>query len=365
MKIVLTGGGTGGHAYPAVSIGRAIRAESPACELLYIGSRGGMEQDMAEKAGIRFVGLTSRKMGRALSFGTFLTAASLARGFLEASAALRRFKPDLVIGTGGYVAAAVVMAQAMRRGKTLIHEQNVVPGRTNSMLARFVSRICVSFDQAAAHFPEGKSVVTGLPVRPEILDRPDRASARERLRLNPDRFTLLVFGGSQGARSLNRAVADALPRLRKLPIQVFHQAGTKNFHEALNVKKAAEWSGYHLHSYVDDMAAAYAAADMVVCRSGASTVCEVTIVGLPAVFVPYPFAITDEQRRNAHYVADRGGALVIEDSDLTGDALADCVERFLNSPDELAEMAEASRKLGRPDAAREVVRVAVELITAK
>ncbi len=360
--IVLTGGGTGGHAYPAISIGRAIRAQLPDCDLLYIGSRNGMEEAMAAEAGIPFVGLTSRKMGRLVSFGTVLTAASLGKGFVEALAVLRRSKPDMVIGTGGYVAAAVVLAQAMRGGKTLIHEQNMVPGRTNGLLARFASRICVSFEDTKNAFPREKTVVTGLPVRPEILDVPDKAESRRRLGLDPDKFTVLVFGGSQGARTLNNAVASALPRLRELPVQVLHQAGKRNFDEVSQAAGSVGWSGYHLRAYLDDMASAYGAADMVVCRSGASTVCEITVVGLPAVFVPYPFAITNEQRLNARYVADRGGAVVIEDADFSGEALAGHVERLHDSPDDLRKMREASRQLGRPDAAREVVRTALDLI---
>lgn len=360
--IVLTGGGTGGHAYPAISIARAIRAELPDCELLYIGSRNGMEEGMAEQADIPFIGLTSRKMGRLLSFGTILTAASLGKGFFEALGALSRAKPDLVIGTGGYVAAAVVAAQAMRGGKTLIHEQNMVPGRTNGLLARFASRICVSFEDAKNAFPQAKTVVTGLPIRPEIMSIPDKADARSKLGIDPDKFTLLVFGGSQGARTLNNATVSALPRLRELPLQVLHQAGKRNFDEVAESAKSAGWNDYHLRAYLDDMAAAYGAADAVVCRSGASTVCEITVVGLPAVFVPYPFAITNEQRLNARYVADRGGAVVIEDAEFSGDVLADQVERLFGSPDELQKMREASRRLGRPDAAREVVRAALDLI---
>ncbi len=363
MRIVLTGGGTGGHAYPAISIGRAIRSEVPDCELLYIGSRNGMEEGMAASAEIPFVGLTSRKLGRMLSFDTILTALSLGKGFVEALGTLRRFKPDLVIGTGGYVAASVVLAQALRGGKSLIHEQNMVPGRTNSLLAKFASRICVSFEDALKCFPAGRTVFTGLPVRPELLKVPERTVSRRKLGLDPEKFTVLVFGGSQGAQTLNRAVASALPRLKGMPIQLFHQAGKRNFGEAEESAKSAGWADYHLRAFVEDMAAAYGAADLIVCRSGASTVCEITIVGLPAIFVPYPFAITNEQRLNAKYVADHGGAAVIEDAEFTGDALANHIERFLNAPEELQRMAEASKKLGRPNAAHDVARAAFELIT--
>lgn len=362
MRIVLTGGGTGGHAYPAISIGRAIRASVPGCELLYIGSRNGMEEAMASEAGIPFVGLTSRKMGRVLSPGTVLTVAGLGKGFVEALVTLRRFKPNLVVGTGGYVAASVVLAHSMRRGRTLIHEQNMVPGRTNAILSRFASRVCVSFEDAAKSFPAGKTVVTGLPVRPEILSLPDRASARAKLGLAADVFTVLIFGGSQGARTLNDAVVSALPRLQELPIQLFHQAGKRNLDEVAKRTKSFGWYGYHLHPYIEDMAAAYGAADLIVCRSGASTVCEITDLGLPAVFVPYPHAITNEQRLNARYVAENDGAIVVEDADFTGDVLADQIERFLNSPDQLRAMADASRKLGKPDAAQNVVAAALELI---
>jgi len=359
MKIVLTGGGTGGHACPAASIAEALRAEMPDCGLLYVGSRGGPEAKLAAEAGIPFSGLTTRSLGRLFSLGMIPTAAAFGKGFMEALSILRRFEPELVIGTGGYAAAPVVLAQVLRGGRTVIHEQNTVPGRTNRWLGRFASAICVTFEDSMRYFPPGKTVVTGLPIRSQILNAPGKAEARSALGLDPDTFTILVLGGSQGARRVNQAVAEALQALSRLPVQVFHQAGERNFREAEEGAKALAWDGYHLCAYVDDMGLAYGAADLAVSRCGASTIAEITAVGLPAILVPYPYAYADHQRLNAEFVSRNGAGIIVSDSELTGGILTDTIGRLLNSPEEIRKMGEASRKLGRPNAARDVVAVAL------
>ena len=364
MKIVLTGGGTGGHAYPAIGIAEALRSDPKhrsSVDLLYLGGKGRIEETLANEAGIPFVGLPSRKLGRALSLGNLKAVFTLGRGFTEALCELNRFNPDLVIGTGGYVSASVIMAQAVRRGKILIHEQNVVPGRTNLWLSRYTTRICVTFEDSLIYFPKAKTVETGLPIRSDLLHLPDKQEARKTLGLVEGRFTLLVLGGSQGARKLNEVAADSIPQLRETPIQVLHQAGPRNFDEANRRREEAGWEHYHVKAYIDDMKSAYAASDLVLSRSGASTVAEITVAGLPAIYVPYPFAYADHQRYNGEFVARNGGGKVINESDLSSAMLVEMIKRLIDSPDELARMAESSRKLGKPNAARDIAEIVFEM----
>jgi len=302
--------------------------------------------------------LTSRPLKRVFSPGTVLTAAALARGLAEALGALNRFKPDVVIGTGGYVSASVLLAQALRRGRIIIHEQNAVPGRTNLWLSRFACKICVTFEDSTRYFPPGKTFVTGLPIRLELLSLPVKEDARTALGLEPGRFTILVLGGSQGAKRLNNVIADAIPLLSELPVQVLHQAGERNYEEAEARRESAGWDGYRVYAYFDDMRPAYGSADLVVSRCGASTVAEITAVGLPAIFMPYPYAYADHQRYNGEFVARKGGGIVISDAEISPELLTGVVERFLKSPADLAKMAEASRRLGKPHAARDIAAIA-------
>lgn len=361
MRVVLTGGGTGGHAYPAISIGEALKAADPTCELLFIGSRDGVEARLAEEAGIPFFGVTSRKLSRLFSFGTLLTIWSLGVGFREARAKLRRFKPDIVIGTGGYASGAVVLAQASRRGKSIILEPDVIPGRTNRLVGRFASRICLGFEDAEFYFPAKKVAFTGSPVRRELLTLPGRTEARAALGLDAEPFTVLVIGGSQGAKRLNQVVVEAVPLLSGMRVQILHQVGPKNYGEAEGSRKNAGWDAYHVRAYIEDMRNAYAAADVIMCRCGSSTIAEITAIGLPAILVPYPYAHADHQRLNAEYVAYNGGGVVVSDYDITARFFANTVKRLVSSPDELARMSEASKAIGKPNAAHDIARLAMDL----
>ena len=317
---------------------------------------------MAEAADIPFFGITSRRPKKGLSPGNILTAIALIKGFVEAIASLRKFKPDLVIGTGGYASVAVVMAQAVLRGKTLIHESNIVPGRANLWLSRFATSICVGFVDTLRFFNAAKTFSTGMPIRQGLLDLPNKREARKSLKINSELFTVTVIGGSQGAATINRVVAEAVPMLKELPIQVLHQTGPGNYEQAKSAQQSAGWDGYHVYAYFDDMAPVYASTDLVLCRSGASTIAEVTAIGLPSILVPYPHANTNEQMLNAKFVAENGGAIVIENSDLTPKVLSGTVAGLLKSPDKLREIAEAAKKMGRPHAAQNIAQLALSMI---
>lgn len=285
--------------------------------------------------------------------------AKTAIGVVKAYSILRRFRPHVVIGTGGYTSAGVIIAAQLRGIKTLIHEQNVVPGRTNRLLARVADKICLTFEESKSYFPSGKTVLTGLPLRGEFLSPPNRVDARKELGLEPETFTLLVTGGSQGARTLNEMTLGALPMLLEAGLQILHQTGEKNFAD-IEAARPPEAESYHIRPYIHNMAVAYAAADLVIARSGAATIADLTAIGRPAILVPYPYA-GGHQRKNAASITSRGAAIAVEESELSSEVLAALILDLKNDPERLAAMASASASLAKPDAAREIIEIAMEI----
>lgn len=348
MRVVLTGGGTGGHIYPALSVARCLEGH----DLLYVGTADGPEATIVPRAGLTFQSVPSRKLSRRPSPGAVAALAVSAWGVLRAMALLRSWKPDVVLGTGGYASAGIMFAAAVLRIPTVVHEANVAPGRVNRLLARLCDRVALTYSASARFFPAGKTVVTGLPVRPE-LTHADPANAIRTYGLAPNVPTLVVSGGSGGAQTLNRAVLAALPALGSLGIQVVHQTGKTHCEE---VREAAGElpSFYQLAPYVEDMPSLLAAASIIVCRAGSSTLAEVTAVGIPAITVPYPFAVADHQTSNAQALAEAGAAVLVRDAELTGERLVQEVGALLADPARLTAMREASRAQGQPDAARRV-----------
>ncbi|MCX8053560.1 MAG: undecaprenyldiphospho-muramoylpentapeptide beta-N-acetylglucosaminyltransferase [Armatimonadetes bacterium] len=361
MRIALTGGGTGGHIYPAISVAQALRELEPTVELLYVGSLHGPEGRIVTEAGIPFRAVPSSPLRRSLSAQNAVSLLKLLLGVLRARRILREFAPEVLIGTGGYTTAAVLVAQRTLGGQVVIHEQNVIPGRTNRWLARVADRVCLSFDSTAQWFPQEKVVVTGLPVRKEFLVLPGKTEARRRLGLRENLFTLLVVGGSQGARMLNELLIGAWPLLDDGSTQVLHQVGARNIE---NTNPPFTGQGveerYRIEAYLD-MPTAMAAADLLIGRSGASTVAEIMAAGLPSILVPYPHAVAGEQMANARYLVDRGAALMFQEHSLTCEVLADAVSELRSSRGKLESMAKASRSLAKLDAARTVADVVLSL----
>jgi len=290
-----------------------------------------------------------------MSLRTVCSLAKLCLGIVKAYSILRKFRPDVLVGTGGYTSAGVALAERLRGGRIVIHEQNSVPGKTNLMLAKLAKKVCVTFDESVQYFPKEKTVVTGLPVRPDIIKGVGRCAARESMGLDPDKFTLLVFGGSQGARRINEMVLEAVPMLVSAGMQVIHQTGKKNFDDV--TAKKPDLPGYFIFPYIEDMAAAYSAADLVVSRSGASSIAEITVRGVPAIFIPFPYAHADHQKKNAEAVARAGAAIAVVEKELTGPALAGIILELAEDKARLAKMAEASKKLGRPNAAADITKI--------
>jgi len=365
MNVVLAGGGTGGHVYPALALAGALRRRDREARVLFIGSAAGMEASLVPAAGVPFAGLLVRPPRSRSPLRTAVALATAAASLVQAAAIVARFRPDAVVATGGIAAAPPVLAAwAMRRPVVLL-EGNAALGRVNAMLARFARAVAVTSDEAAARVPGGRALVTGLPVRPDVYATP-RADGLRAFGLDPGRRTVLAIGGSQGAARLNAAVDGMAERLAgRADLQILHQTGRgwrggtpdAVAPDAVPRAGAAPASGLrHVRvPYFEQIGLAYACADVVVSRCGATAIAEITACGLPAVLVPYRFAAGGHQAENAAPLERAGAAMVVTDDALDGERLAARVLEILDTPGRREAMAAKSRALGRPDAAERVL----------
>jgi UDP-N-acetylglucosamine--N-acetylmuramyl-(pentapeptide) pyrophosphoryl-undecaprenol N-acetylglucosamine transferase len=353
LDVLIAGGGTGGHVFPALALGTALVARG--LGVAFAGSPSGLEAHLVPAAGRTLHLLPGRQVRGGGLRGAMLGAAALARGLGGALRLLGRLRPRLVVGVGGYASVAGVLAARSRGVPVVLLEQNAIPGAANRNLGRIAARVCIGFAEAAPFFPLGRAIHTGNPVRPEVLAAPP-APRR-------DGLGLLIFGGSQGAHNLNEAGVAALAALGTAarPLRVWHQTGVTDQGSIAEAYRRLDVDA-RVDAFVDDMGAAYREADVVVSRAGAMSCAEITARGLPAILVPYPYAADDHQRRNAEIVAAAGGARMILDRELDGRRLADALATLLEDPDARAEMAARSRALGRPEAAAHVAQVCIEVM---
>lgn len=361
MRFIVSGGGTGGHIYPALAIARGLLDRYPGAEILYVGTRSGMEAEIVPREGLPFQGIASAGLKRKLSLKNLGVVWQAGHGLLQASGIIRRFRPGAVIGTGGYVCGPVVLAAALKGIPTLIHEQNALPGVTNRILARFASRVAVTFADSVSYFPHReKTVLTGLPVRPEILQA-DREAGLKKLNFEADRFLLLSFGGSRGARSINQAMLPVLKKYAGDPrLNILHVTGKSGYEDFLEAcsresMDLAKIGNVTVSSYLYNIQDALAAADLVISRAGAATLAELTALGLPSILTPYPYAAENHQEYNARALGKEGAAQVVLDRHLNGEALCLKIEELLNKPDLLAQMAEASKRMGKKKALQDII----------
>jgi UDP-N-acetylglucosamine--N-acetylmuramyl-(pentapeptide) pyrophosphoryl-undecaprenol N-acetylglucosamine transferase len=355
MRILICGGGTGGHVIPAISIARELKACYNA-EVLFVGTDRGMENRLVPQAGF---GLMRVKVGalKNVSLITRMrTLFDLPRAVVDSRKIINVFNPDVVVGVGGYASGPAMAAAIMMHIPTLAFEPNFVPGFANRIVGHRVSAAAVHFEQTQKFFHNAQ--VVGVPVRAEFFKVP----ALERNHLP----TLLVFGGSQGARAINQAMVAAAPQvLRQIPaLRIIHQTGEREYND---VQAAYERSGVaaEVSAFIDDMPAAFARADLLLCRSGASTVAEATAAGKPAILVPFPQAADDHQRRNAEAIAQGGAAVLVPQAELTPERLAQIVTELFADPRRLKEMAERAQALSHHDAAGRVARMVAELAEKK
>lgn len=363
-RVLIAGGGTAGHIFPAVAVARELQRLGD-IEPVFVGVADRLEARLVPEAGFDLHPIPAVPVPRRPSPALLRVPARVRAAVRECERIIAEIDARAVATFGGYVSFPASWAAGRQQLPLVVHEQNAVPGMANRLGSRWAQHIAVSFPGSSHRFRhEERCAVTGNPVREAMLglDREARrTAARERFGLDPDRPTLLVFGGSQGARSLNGAVIDAHPHWGEADIQILHAAGRSLYSEAATawerVRSGTSGPRVRLVDFIEDMGDAYAAADMVLCRSGATSIAELTVLGMPAVLVPYPHATGDHQRHNAEALERIGAAAVLADDELSGQRLVEEVLPVLTDADRHAEMASSARAFGRPDAATNVARL--------
>lgn len=363
MKILVSGGGTGGHIFPALAIANAVRRRHPDAEVLFVGAEGRMEMERVPAAGYEIVGLPVAGFDRRRLWRNFGVLLKLWRSMRKAKKILKDFNPDIAIGVGGY-ASGPMLKQAQKNGiPTLIQEQNSYAGVTNKLLADKAKAICVAYEGMERFFPSERIYLTGNPVRAALFDIDmSRADAKRKLGFDPDRQLVLVVGGSLGARTINEATALAMSRILDTGAQIMWQTGKIYADECAAIAKGIK--GVKAQPFISDMATAYRAADLVVARAGACTISELQLLGKPAILVPSPIVAEDHQRKNAQALADRDAAVMILDSDARAQ-LGDAVTELLSTPEKLQTLAANALAMALPAADEKIADHIDELISQK
>ena len=361
LNIIVAGGGTGGHLFPGIAIAREFMARNPESRVVFVSTGRPLELEILARAGFPHERINAEGIkGRGL-FAKMRALFKIPGSIWDALGVMRRFTPDLVVGVGGYSSGPVVVAARLCGVRCVLQEQNILPGITNRMLARWVDRIYVSFEATRFGAHRAPVILTGNPVRKEIAD--GGADSDEFHADGADRpFRLLVLGGSQGAHSINQAMADAAKQFGDIgAVHIVHQTGAQD-EETVRAAYEEQSISAEVRAFFDDMPQRYRMADLIVCRAGATTVAEISAVGKPAVFIPFPHAADNHQELNARTLAEAGAAEIILEKDLDGGSLADRIRWLAGHPEALASMAVRARRLGRPGAASDIVGDCYELL---
>ena len=351
-KIILSGGGTGGHIYPAIAIANALKARFPKSEFLFVGAKDKMEMQKVPQAGYSIIGLWISGIQRRLTFKNVLFPFKLVVSLFRSMAILNSFKPDVVIGTGGFASGPLLQVAAMMGVPTLIQEQNSFPGITNKLLSKKVTKVCVAYEGLERFFPKEKLILTGNPVRQDVVDLEGKsAEANTFFCLDPHKKTLLVLGGSLGARRINQLVESKLDYLKNLDIQLIWQCG--KLYEA-DYSRYNSNANVQVHSFLNRMDLAYASADVIISRAGASSVSELCVVGKPVIFIPSPNVSEDHQTKNALGVSEQGAALLIREQELESNFETQ-FSALISSDSTQLELSTAIQKLALKNATQSIV----------
>ncbi|MCT4776298.1 MULTISPECIES: undecaprenyldiphospho-muramoylpentapeptide beta-N-acetylglucosaminyltransferase [Exiguobacterium] len=356
MKIMISGGGTGGHIYPALALLDTLKQRHPNLEVLYIGTENGLEADLVPRAGVPFKSIRIAGLKRSLSLDNVKTAYWFVQSVLTLRKEMKTFRPDVVIGTGGFVSGPVVFTAQQLGIPTILHEQNSIPGLTNKFLSKKADRVALSFAGSESQFPDANVRVIGNPRGSEVLKTTvNEAAVRAKYDID-ERPIVLIYGGSRGAEAINRAVIEAIPELATEPVNVLYVTG--NVHYDNVVAKAPKADNVHVLPYVYDMPELLACASLVVSRAGASTISELTALGLASILIPSPYVTADHQTKNASALVESGAAELIKEGDLSGETLVRSIRHVLAHHD---EMAAASKRLGFPHAAESLADLVEEV----
>ncbi|MFO7976305.1 MAG: undecaprenyldiphospho-muramoylpentapeptide beta-N-acetylglucosaminyltransferase [Candidatus Hydrogenedentota bacterium] len=361
MRIMITGGGTGGHTSPAIAVIEELQKRDPLLAVQWVGRNQGLERRICERNGIAYRGVPIEGWPRSRSLRRVWVAVKLAYSAVRCWLYIRTFRPQLVFGVGGYVSLPCGLAAQRREVPTVIHEQNRLLGMANRMLAPKAARILLSFEDTLGEYPRERAVVIGNPVRAGFLHPPSREDACAALGLDPSIPVVLVCGGSQGAQSLNEALTAVFPHFSSGEVQFLWMAGQSGIAEARRVS-AEHTLRIDTFAFIDDMVTACAAANLIVSRSGASTTAELACLGKPSILVPFPHATDNHQEQNARAFEEAGAATMILDSELTGDRLAETIKDLIEDSGRLADMGDAARSLARPGAAETIAEEILGLI---
>lgn len=365
LKFILSGGGTGGHIYPAIAIANELKSRFPDAEFLFVGAQDKMEMQKVPQSGYTIKGLWIAGLQRKLTLQNAMFPLKLVNSLWKSRKIIKKFKPDVVIGTGGFASGPLLQVANSLNIPTVIQEQNSYPGITNKLLSKKANAICVAYENLERFFPKDKIVFTGNPVRQDLLDVENkRQEGIEYFKLNPNKKTLLVIGGSLGARKVNQLIEKELDFFKSNDIQVFWQCG-KFYHEEYKKyeKLPTSYSQLptHVVSFIDRMDLIYAAADFVISRAGASSVSELCLVGKPTIFIPSPNVSEDHQTKNAKAIVDKNGALLIKESELD-EKFESVFNKLIHDENLQKSLSENMKKLAKPNATKDIVEQIVELI---
>lgn len=359
----MAGGGTGGHIYPALAIAQGIVKKWPESEIIFIGTGKGLENSIIPETGMELKLISAEGLDRSSMVKALGSALKVPMGFWQARTIIKEFEPDLVVGTGGYVSYPAVLAGTVMGIKTVVHEQNALPGLANRALAKRVDCVMLTFQEAGRYLNARRIKVTGLPVRPEI-STVDTEEAYQRFGIAPDKFTLVAFGGSRGAASINRAMLGVVKKYRLVSdVQIVWITGDMHYDAVYSaVTEHGMPNNLRLLPFLFDMEKALAVANLAVCRAGAATISELAIRGVPAILIPYPYAAENHQEKNARSLQKKGAALTIVDEYLDANSLYAKIEELRTNKFRLLRMAQLMKEEGQPEALNNILQVIEDLL---
>lgn len=357
MKLIIAGGGTGGHLFPGIAVAEEFLSRDPANEVLFVGTERGIEARAVPAAGYRLELISAAGIRGKGTLSQFKGAAMMIYGYAQSRKILKNFRPDMVLGVGGYASLPMVLAARGMQIPRFVHEQNAIPGLTNRLLARFATRAFITLEESARYFPAETTQLTGNPLRKQILDMVEKVAGTHEGTAEPSRdFRLFVFGGSQGAHAINAALVEALPLLKQSSVRlaITHQTGDKDHNVVASAYRAAGIEA-KVTPFISDMAAEYAKADLIICRAGATTIAEVTACGKACLFIPFPHAVDDHQRKNAEALLKKDACFMMLERELNGKTLAQSILTLADDPNLVRTTGNLAFTLARLDAARIIV----------
>ncbi|TXC78874.1 undecaprenyldiphospho-muramoylpentapeptide beta-N-acetylglucosaminyltransferase [Luteibaculum oceani] len=360
-RVIISGGGTGGHIFPAIAIADEIKSQYPQCDILFVGAEGKMEMEKVPKAGYKIEGLNIRGLQRSLSFENLKFPFRVISSLQKAKRIVRSFNPDVAVGVGGYASGPLLFVASKMGVPCVLQEQNSFAGLTNKLLAKRVAKVCTAYDEAANFFPDGIAIQTGNPVRKQLKTELTRDSAKEALGMDPKKQMVLVVGGSLGAGAINELLLEEFGGITDANLCLFWQTGKIfwNKHAAELQKLSEHNHSLRIEEFIEDMATAYAAADIVVSRAGAIAISELQYLGKACVFVPSPFVAENHQLKNAQALINKNAAVLVEQKEIN--KLIPEVLKLAQNPEDRVALEVAMKGMAKPNATQDIVKIIAEL----